>query len=159
MPWRPEGVRLNPQPVFLPPAFAPAAELPWIPARTRGRWSKPLRFLPGDAGFVELLRMEPGTVMPLHRHSGEVHCYNLSGSRRLCTGELIGPGDYVYEPAGHTDWWEVVGAEPLELLVVVTGTIEFLGPADVVTGRIDAAGARAAYARHCREHGLVPQEL
>ena len=69
------------------------------PRNTPGKWSKPLRFL-GDRGFVELLRMSPGTVMPLHRHTGEVHVYQLTGQRQLCTGEILGPGDYVHEPAG-----------------------------------------------------------
>jgi quercetin dioxygenase-like cupin family protein len=51
----------------------------------------------GNRGFVELLRFEPRSFSPLHRHTGEVHAFNLEGSRKLCTGELIGPGDYVYE--------------------------------------------------------------
>ena len=29
------------------------------------------------------LRLEPGTVVPLHRHHGEVHGYNLAGERKL----------------------------------------------------------------------------
>jgi len=97
--------------------------------------------------------------MPLHRHTGEIHAYNLSGTRKLCTGELIGPGDYVYEPPGSTDWWKIVGDEPMLALVIVMGTVEFLGPGGVVTGRASAGTQRAEYERYCREHGLAIQDL
>ena len=92
-------------------------------------------------------------------NSGEIHAYNLTGTRKLCTGELIGPGDYVYEPTGNTDWWKIVGAEPMLALVIVMGTVEFLGPGGVVTGRASASTQLAEYERHCREHGLVMLDL
>jgi 2,4'-dihydroxyacetophenone dioxygenase len=100
--------------------------VPWVPLSGRKSF-KPLRFLSGNRGFVELLRLEPGEAIPLHRHTGDVHAINLEGSRELCTGEIIGPGDYVYEPAGNTDSWEVVGDKPLVVLVVVMGAVEYLG--------------------------------
>lgn len=141
------------------PARTLAADaLPWIPAATPGKWAKPLRFL-GERGFVELLRMTPGTVMPLHRHTGEVHVYQLAGRRRLGSGEVLGPGDYVFEPAGNVDWWEAVGEEDLLALAVVLGTVEFLGPGGEVRSRADVGTQRADYARHCRAHGLLLQDL
>jgi quercetin dioxygenase-like cupin family protein len=132
--------------------------LPWIPAATPDKWARPLRFL-GDRGFVELLRMTPGTVMPLHRHTGEVHVYQLAGQRRLGSGELLGPGDYVYEPAGNVDWWEAVGEDDLLALAVVMGPVEFLAPGGEVCGRADVHTQRADYVRHCRAHGLPLHEL
>jgi len=144
---------------YLPARFNTAAERQWIPSGTPGKSSSPLRFFADDRGFVELLRMEPGVVMPLHRHSGEIHAYNLSGTRKLCSGELIGPGDYVYEPPGNTDWWKIVGDEPMLALVIVMGTVEFLGPGGVVTARASAGSQLAEYQRHCREHGLVALDL
>ena len=139
---------------YWPARISAAAGLPWIPSGTPGKSAKPLRFLREGIGFVELLRMESGTVMPLHRHSGEIHAYNLSGSRQLCTGEIIGPGDYVYEPPGNTDWWKVAGPEPLVALVVVMGDVEFLGPGGTVLLRVNAATQLGEYQRHCQAHGL-----
>src|SRR3546814_15206623 len=78
---------------YLPARFSTAAARHWVPSSTTGKSSSPLRFFADDRGFVELLRMEPGTVMPLHRHTGEIHAYNLSGMRKLCTGALLGPGE------------------------------------------------------------------
>lgn len=132
------------------------ADLPWVPSGTPGKSSKPLRFI-GDRGFVELLWMEPGAVMPLHRHTGEVHVLHLQGSRILNTGEQVGPGDYVYEPAGNVDWWKVVGEEPLLAFVVVMGEVEFIGPGGEVRSVASAATQRAAFEQHCRQNGLVPK--
>ncbi|HEU4662658.1 MAG TPA: anti-sigma factor [Dokdonella sp.] len=129
-----------------------AGALPWIASPTTGRASKLLRVY-GDRGFAELIRMEPGVAMPLHRHAGEVHAWNLAGERVLHTGERVVAGGYVHEPPGTVDWWKAVGDEPLVALVVVFGSVEFLGPGDTVCARVTAASRLADYERHCRETG------
>ena len=130
------------------------ADLPWVPSPVRGKSSRPLRFLRDDRGFVELLRMEPGVVMALHRHTGETHAFNLSGTRQLSTGETIGPGDYVYEPAGNVDAWQVIGAEPLIALVVVMGTVEDLAEDGSIRGLATASTRRDEYERYCRAQNI-----
>ena len=144
---------------YWPARVATASGSPWVPSDTPGKSARLLRFLPDGAGFVELLRMEPGVAMPLHRHSGEIHAYNFSGSRQLCTGEVIGPDDYVFEPADNTDWWRVVGDEPLLALVVVHGKVDFLAADGSVRHTADASTQRAELERHCREHGLAMPDL
>lgn len=131
---------------------------PWVPGG-QGKSSKPLRFLAGDRGFAELIRLEPGTAMPWHRHTGEVHAFNLEGTRQLNTGELIGPGDYVYEPPGNTDWWKNVGDTPLVVMVVVMGAVEYLGPERAVTSRVDAGTQREAYLQYCAQQGIEALDL
>ena len=143
---------------FLPARVAAAGDTPWIPMSPEKSW-KPLRFLEDGRGFVELLRMKPGAIMPLHRHSGEIHAYNLAGTRTLCTGEVIGPGDYVYEPPGNTDWWRVTGDVEMTALVVVIGAVAFLGPGNVVTSRADAHSQRRQYEAWCAENGLPVLDL
>lgn len=96
--------------------------------------------------------------MPLHRHTGEIHAYNLSGTRRLCSGEVVGPGDYVYEPPGNTDSW-VVGDDPLIALVVIMGEVEFLAPDGSCAVRVSANTQLARYERYCKEHGLTMHDL
>lgn len=139
--------------------FAPAHhvhpdDMPWIPSGTPGKSSKPLCFMPGNRGFVELLRMEPGVVMPLHRHTGEIHAWNLAGYRRLCTGELVGPGDYVYEPSNNTDWWKIEADETMVALVVVIGEVEFLHGDGRVRSVVTAADQFREYSDYCRANGL-----
>jgi quercetin dioxygenase-like cupin family protein len=132
--------------------------VPWVPL-SPGRSFKPLRFLSDDRGFVELIRLDPGEAIPLHRHTGEVHAMNLEGSRQLDTGEIIGPGDYVYEPAGNVDSWKVIGDAPLVVLVVVTGAVEYLDAHGNVTRRYTAATLRDLYDAYCRSRGIGIRDL
>lgn len=142
-----------------PLRYADSESLPWVPSPVPGKSSKPLRFLRGNRGFVELLRMEAGVVMPLHRHTGETHAFNLTGSRRLASGEVIGPGGYVYEPPGNVDSWEVIGEEPLVALVVVMGEVEDLAPDGHVRGVANAATRFVEYQTFCRERGIAMLDL
>ncbi|HEV6965455.1 cupin domain-containing protein [Roseateles sp.] len=131
----------------------------WMP-EGEGKWSLPLQFLPDEGrgrGWVELMRLAPGTRLTLHRHHGEVHGLNLQGRRRLDDGRVIGPGDYVYEPSGNVDSWEAVGDEILVLHVVVRGDVDYLGPRGVVERRITAADREAAYRDFCAQRGLAPR--
>jgi 2,4'-dihydroxyacetophenone dioxygenase len=150
-------------PVTLPVGFAshPAdpQSLPWIPLGP-GESLKPLCLFREGQGRVLLLRLEPGTLVPRHRHLGEVHALNLSGRRRLLeTGEMIGPGGYVYEPAGNIDTWMAVGDEPVVIHIVAQGAMEYLDEAGQVTRRDTGASLLEAYRRHCAQHGIAPQDL
>ena len=98
---------------------------------------------------MELLRLEPASAIPTHRHTGDVHAFNLEGSRQLGTGEVIGPGDYVYEPAGNVDSWKNVGDVPLVVLVVVMGTVEYLGAVNSITSVYTADVLNELYRQHC----------
>jgi len=135
-------------------AFEPldTTAMPWIPL-SEGESFKPLRFLPDNDGRILLLRVEPGTVIPLHRHHGEVHAFNVSGSRKLIeTGEIVGPGGYVFEPAGNVDSWMAVGDEPAIIHITAYGAMEMLG---------DGAGPqmtlREIYLQYCADQGLEPR--
>jgi anti-sigma factor ChrR (cupin superfamily) len=136
-----------------------AADLvPWVPLGPT-RSFKPLRFLREDRGWSQLLRVEPGGVIGRHRHTGEVHAYHLQGQRRLESGEIVGPGDYVYEPAGNVDTWSAVGDEPLVLQATVYGAVEYIDGADNVTQRVTASALYEIYRRHCETHGLPVVDL
>jgi quercetin dioxygenase-like cupin family protein len=121
--------------------------LPWQPVRP-GFELKVLHGRTDDETRALLLRLEPGTVIPRHRHEGEVHALNLRGERKLLdTGEVIGPGGYVYEPAGNEDSWMAVGSEPLVIFVTVRGAIESIDDAGNVTRRTTTASMAEGYAR------------
>jgi 2,4'-dihydroxyacetophenone dioxygenase len=139
------------------PTFLDTERFPWIPLGP-GQSFKPLRFLPDD-GRVLLLRLEPGTVVPLHRHQGEVHAFNLAGSRKLDTGEVVGPGGYVYEPAANVDSWMAVGGEPVIVHITAYGAMEYLGAGGKVIQRDGASSLRERYLRFCAENGLEPLDL
>lgn len=132
--------------------------VPWVPL-SNGKAFKPLRFLADERGFAELLRLEPGTSIPRHRHTGEVHAYNLAGWRELSSGERVGPGDYVYEPPGNVDSWRVIGRETLIVLAVVQGAVEYLGPDDTVTARFTSSTLFEAYRQHCAAKAIAILDL
>jgi len=128
--------------------------MPWI-ATGPGKSFRPLRF--AADGWSELMRIEPGSAVALHRHTGEVHALNLSGTREILgSGELVGPGGYVYEPAGTVDGWGAVGDEPCVVHIKVTGTIEYLGDDGRVIESVDAETQRAVYLAWCQDHDVRP---
>jgi 2,4'-dihydroxyacetophenone dioxygenase len=144
---------MNLDPSLFPDAIA-ASALPWGPTRA-GLAIKPLRFFPDMSGYVLLLRVEPGTVIPRHRHTGAVHAYHLSGQRKLLeTGEVIQPGGYVYEPPGNVDSWSVVGDEPLVAFIVLWGAVDYLDEQGNVTRSADAATAFETYRGHLEAIGV-----
>ena len=130
--------------------------MPWIPAGP-GKWFRPLRFT--SDGWSEVIRLEPGSTVTMHRHTGEVHAINLAGTREIFgTGERVGPGNYVYEPAGTVDGWGAIGDEPCVVHIKVTGSIEYLGGNGQVIESVNAESRRARYLTWCREHGVRPAE-
>jgi quercetin dioxygenase-like cupin family protein len=135
-----------------------ASDVPWVPL-DGGLSFKPLRFLPGNRGRVLLLRVEPGTVIPRHRHTGEVHGFNLEGHRQLDTGDIVGPGDYVYEPSGNVDSWQAVGATAVTVLISVQGAVETLDADNRVIHRDDTASMLQTYHQYCELTGLEPVDL
>jgi len=132
------------------------ASLPWIPLGP-GESFKPLRFFPNGRSL--LLRLEPGTVVARHRHFGEVHALNIAGTRQLDTGELVGPGGYVYEPNGNVDSWKSVGDEPVIVSITSFGAMEYLGDNDEVLVRHTPESLRETYLRYCRDNDLTPLDL
>ena len=141
-----------PQPQPANPLHTPG--MVWIPTGP-GKSFRPLRF---DAdGWSELMRLEPGSGVALHRHTGEVHALNLSGSRRILgSGEIVGPGDYVYEPAGMVDGWQAVGEEPCVVHIKVVGDVEYLSDAGEVTETASSASQRAVYLAWCQQNDAPP---
>jgi len=128
--------------------------MPWIPTGP-GKSFRPLRFAAN--GWSELMRLESGSTVAVHRHTGEVHAFNLSGTREIFgSGELVGPGNYVYEPAGMIDGWRAVGDEPCVMHIKVAGVIEYLDEDGRVTETISAATQREVYLAWCREHAMRP---
>jgi len=138
------------------PAFPlDTGQMDWIPTGP-GKSFRPLRFEPG--GWSELMRLEPGSAVALHRHTGEVHVYGVSGTRQILgTGEIAGPGSYVYEPAGTVDAWQATGDEPCVLHLKVTGAVEYLDTGGNVTETVDSASQRAIYIDWCARHGAKPE--
>jgi quercetin dioxygenase-like cupin family protein len=102
----------------------------------------------GDATRALLLRLEPGVVVPRHRHEGEVHALNLAGTGKLLdTGELVGLGGYVDEPTGNVDTSMAVGEETVIVFVTVRGAMEDLDDAGQALSRSTTPSMTESYER------------
>lgn len=129
-------------------------DIPFVPIRP-GISYRPIRFDPD--GWSLQLKVEPGAVITRHRHTGEVHALTLSGAREIIdTGEIIGPGDYVYEPPGNIDAWRCHGDEPCIIHITLTGRVEYLDDDDNVLFYTDTHNQRAAYLEWCKEQDIKP---
>jgi len=127
-----------------------AMKNPWLPI-TPGFDLQLLRGGGDDDTRALLLRLQPGTIIDLHRHGGEVHAYNIAGTRRILqTDQIVGPGDYVYEPPGNVDSWMAVGTEPLIMFVTVRGPIEFIDERGRVLRSSTTSSLTRAYAEVTR---------
>jgi quercetin dioxygenase-like cupin family protein len=130
-----------------------ADTLPWQPL-TPGFSMKLLHADPERDVRVQLLRLEPGTVIERHRHDGAVHAYNLAGQRLLLdTRELVGPGGYVYEPPGNVDSWMAVGHEPVIVFVTVQGAISYIDERGEVRSTNTTRDIAERYRRFVAEQG------
>lgn len=128
-------------------------ELPWMPLG-QGVSARPLRFR-GNERTLQL-KVEPGTTIPTHRHAGHVHALVLSGQRRLADGCVVGPGDYVFEPAGNVDSWACEGAEPCIIQITMTGRLTYLDADGQDGPYVDTPKLQRDYLQWCRDCAIEP---
>ena len=63
-----------------------------------------------DCGFI---RLEPGAIFPPHKHLGDEATLVLSGTvRDAASGQLLGPGDELFQPEGSEHYLINEGSEP-----------------------------------------------
>jgi ketosteroid isomerase-like protein len=127
--------------------------LPWVPTGP-GKAFKPLRFWPG--GWSELMRLEPGAGVALHRHTGIVDAIVLQGERRTAGGEVLGAGAYQHEPAGTVDAWAAQGEQACIVHLRIEGEIQYLGPSGDVAEVVDATTQARTYAQWCAARNSSP---
>jgi 2,4'-dihydroxyacetophenone dioxygenase len=131
-----------------------AATLAWVPLRT-GISFKPLHF--AADGYSLQLRVEPGTTIARHRHTGEVNAYTLSGAREIIdTGEIVTAGTFLYEPDGNADSWRCYGDEPCVVQISLKGAVEYLAADGSVASRTDTFTAQTEYLNWCLANGVAP---
>jgi 2,4'-dihydroxyacetophenone dioxygenase len=126
------------------------AQLPWMPLGP-GISARPLWF--GGEERTLQLKVDPGVGVGRHRHTGAVHAFNVQGSRELGTGEIAGPGDYVYEPAGNDDCWRAVGDVPCIVQITLSGRVIYITEDGSEDSYTDTAKLREQYLNWCRSTG------
>jgi anti-sigma factor ChrR (cupin superfamily) len=87
-----------------------ANEMQWEPIRYPGCFVKTLMVDPRHGLLTVLLKMEPGAKLPDHEHTLVEQTYMLEGTLVDLDGPekglAVGPGEFVYRPAGsrHSAW-------------------------------------------------------
>jgi anti-sigma factor ChrR (cupin superfamily) len=125
-------------------------QLPWMPLGP-GIAARPLWF--GGEERTLQLKVEPGVSVGRHRHTGAVHAFNVQGSRELGNGEIAGPGDYVYEPAGNADCWRAVGGVPCIVQITLSGRVVYLAEDGSEASYTDTPKLKNQYLDWCRSTG------
>lgn len=76
-----------------------------------GGYSKVLFTEPTNGYVTSLLKLEPGTRLPNHRHKGNEQCMIMMGEFRM-HGKIYGPGDFTVALDGteHLDLYTETGA-------------------------------------------------
>jgi anti-sigma factor ChrR (cupin superfamily) len=87
-----------------------ANAMEWEPIRYPGCYVKTLMVDPQKGLLTVLLKMDPGAQLPDHEHTLVEQTYMLEGRLVDCEGPEngleVGPGEFVYRPAGsrHAAW-------------------------------------------------------
>jgi quercetin dioxygenase-like cupin family protein len=131
-------------------------DLQWMPL-SPGVWARPLRFAGAERTLQ--LKVDAGVTIARHRHTGAVHAFNVSGSRRLGDGEIAGPGDYVFEPAGNEDSWTCIGDEPCVVQITMSGRVEYVDETGNLVSYTDTPKLREQYLAWCNEIGVAPAAI
>lgn len=111
-----------------------------------------------EAGlWVIRSRFEPGTIVPTHKHTGEVFAFTLAGSWKYVEyPEVNVAGSYLYEPAGsvHTLMVPEENEGLTDVWFAIYGANLNLGPDGNVEMVIDASLVRDTYFALCEAEGL-----
>ncbi len=79
--------------------IANSNEIPWEPGSIPGCWSRLLFEDTLRKYHTSLVRLDPGTVYPAHRHAGIEELYLMEGDL-IVEGYTMHPGDYCRAEAG-----------------------------------------------------------
>lgn len=102
---------------------------------------KMLRIGEKSGTYTLMTRLQPGVVLPKHRHFGDVHGYTISGRWGYQEYDWeAGAGDYVYEPPNstHTLYVPEDETEPAVIIFVVDKGMVILGENDEMLSIEDA---------------------
>jgi quercetin dioxygenase-like cupin family protein len=134
-----------------------AADVPWVlnPAHPGAE----MRLLQADVDarvYVTAGRLPPGLSVGIHRHTGAVHMFTLSGSWGYREHDFVNrAGSYLYEPPNSVHTLYVpTDQDVTETLSVIYGETLFLDPDGAVIARSDASTNLRLYFEACEAAAL-----
>lgn len=137
----------------LPSGHLNSNDMPWV-TQAPGIEMKVLRVSDDFGTWVVMNRLEPGTTLPTHRHSGGVTAYTVSGTWRYLEHDFVATaGSMVREPAGsaHTLTVDKDASEPAIIFFVIEGGLTHIGPDGTIWGISDAQTEKSRYVELAKE--------
>lgn len=122
-------------------------DAPWVDAGD-GVELKLLRFDRMAGTWVIRNRFKPGARLQIHRHTGPVDGFTLSGRWHYLEYDFFSTaGSYIYEPANSVHTLDVPAdnATDTDVLFIIEGALLNLDPEGNVEAAIDGEGVLAAY--------------
>jgi quercetin dioxygenase-like cupin family protein len=113
--------------------------------------------------WVMRVRLDPGTSLPTHRHTGPVFAFTHEG--RWCYAEypvMNTMGSYLFEPAGSLHTLTVPADSPTiaDVSFTVFGANLNVDETGAVVSVVDATSVEATYRYLCRsQHGITPRPI
>jgi 2,4'-dihydroxyacetophenone dioxygenase len=123
---------------------------------------KLLRASEATASYTLLARFAPGTILPKHRHFGEVQAFTLRGRWHYREYDWVAnAGSLVFEPPGSTHTLHVPedATEPAVILFMVTGGMALLTDEDEVFMLEDVPTMRERYRATLLDAGIEPPSI
>jgi 2,4'-dihydroxyacetophenone dioxygenase len=122
-------------------------DAPWVDTGI-GVDLKVVRFDRNQGTWVVRNRFRPGTQLQIHRHTGPVDGFTLSGRWHYLEYDFYStPGSYIYEPANSVHTLDVPedNREDTDVLFVIEGALLNLDPDGKVESYVDGPAIVAAY--------------
>ncbi len=130
-------------------------EVPWVDTGT-GVDLQLLRVNLDEGVWVLRNRFAPGVLQQIHKHTGAVEGFTLSGRWHYLEQDFWSTaGSYIHEPAGSVHTLHVPDDNdgPTDVLFIINGALLYLGPDDEVQGTVDAGTILEAYVALCEAAG------
>jgi PAS domain S-box-containing protein len=101
----------------------------WEPGPAAGTYLMPLRVGPRDTAKAFLVKINKGTVYPVHEHAGEERLFIFKGGLVEPDGRQLWAGSYANNAQGTSHWSKAVGDE--DCLLAALQMKPSLGPPEV----------------------------
>jgi 2,4'-dihydroxyacetophenone dioxygenase len=130
----------------------------WVPY-VDGVWFQACNFNVSSGGFVNVLKIQPGSRLAPHYHVSWVHGLTLQGSWRYLEHDWVAhKGTYIFEPPGeaHTLVVDAADPEPMITIFVLQGGLIYLDSVEngKVIGYDDGFTLLELARKHYKDVGL-----